>query len=231
LESIQLRQEGSVSVANIPAGTLLSREKHRALVEELRTLASTVTPALVLDLRAILLSDLDGGMGLNANDIIYFVNLLEPLWSGLRQRGCHLVLVIPKEKRYIFPHWHDCPIFADDVEAITAAQQLPAAEPAALDSQTESALSAIQDRLHELVRQRVGHLLNPPCLPDIVQHYRAGERRGGQAIRGGSFSWQLEGSGAELKLTYSDSIRVASGFGRQYEITPTETRLTAEGLD
>lgn len=234
MESVLLRKKGAVTVATIPAGSLLSSPKHRTLIEELRALAAEVTPTLLLDIRDILLNDLHDPMGLNANDQHYFVSLLEPVWSSLKSRNCNLVLVVPRKKRSIFEMagWENrCPIVDDEAEGLAAANELPVGAVPTLDDTTRAALTAIQSRFEQLVRERIGHFWNPPELPNIVHLYLAGERRGGHWIPGGGFRWSLSGSGSDLKLAYKDWIRMVGGWGCAYEVTPSQTTLTARDLD
>jgi len=100
-----------------------------------------------------------------------------------------------------------------------------------LSSQQQRSLDAILKRLRPLIVERIGHIWDIEYLPDIAGLYAIGETSGQQPFPYGCFYWRIEDADGEMKMFYGDFVRVVSGWGRAYEITPTETRLTDEGLD
>lgn len=110
-------------------------------------------------------------------------------------------------------------------------REQPTPSVAKLNPHQQQSLGAILDRLRALLVERVGHIWSIENLPDIAELYANGVAEGHVPFPYGLFRWRIEESGGEIKLFYDDCARVASGWGRAYEITPTETRLTAEDID
>lgn len=102
---------------------------------------------------------------------------------------------------------------------------------AKLSAHQQQSLDAIHARLRALLIERIGHIWSIENMPDITALYASDVPGGHEPFPYGLFRWRIEETDGEMKLFYDDCARIASGWGCAYEITATETRLTAEDID
>lgn len=83
----------------------------------------------------------------------------------------------------------------------------------ALDYEAVNQLKAIQQRLHELIKMRIGYLWNGAAVkyPEVYRLYLAGIISGGFSFPYGNLIWEFVGADKGLLLEYKDYARVADG--------------------
>lgn len=180
----------------------------------------------------------------------YAYRVIDEAWLRLAERGKALVLVfsddskVVKNSNYSTSDRHDlayelelhglrakCAIARTVQDALTLASVNPIWHP--LNNEAVNQLKEIQQRLHELIKMRVGHLWNGATVkyPEVSRLYRAGIDSGCFSFPYGNLSWEFVGTGKGLVLEYKDYARVADGWGCRYEISSESTKLIESGLD
>jgi len=100
---------------------------------------------------------------------------------------------------------------------------------------TEDAILAIQQRFHELIRERVALFIDTQQLelPELVSLLTSSDSSGWfeiPGVAGGVFSYRFEGNGEQAKLVTRSWCRFASGLDQQHEITAQGSKLVDEGF-
>lgn len=199
---ISIRTDGTATIVTIPVNAY--RSDLTGVVQQLQDVVAEVSATLIVDLTDLLAEQDAGvaGMMVASERVTLMLRLLEPLRWDLKVRGRHLLLVTPASFHDRFRMSGFSQVMSAQSEAVDIAGGLQIEPPPPLDESTRATLTAIQERLEQLVRERTAHLWQPHSLPDIVQQYACGRREGGQGFPYGGFklAGRRRRAGSETQL-------------------------------